>query len=164
MKHWFVIYTKSRSEKKVHSRLQEAGVESYCPLNKVLRQWSDRKKLVEEPLFRSYVFVHIAKNEQRKVLDIPGVVCFVHWLGKPAIVREKEIEIIRKFLDEYENLEAVPLPGAIVPGTRLRVTSGVFMDREAVALKVHRKKVEVMITSIGFKLVATLDTKRLIKI
>lgn len=164
MKHWYAIYTRSRSEKKVYNRLLDEGLESYCPVNTVERRWSDRVKKVEEPLFRSYVFVHITKDEFSKVLDVPGVVCFVYWLGKPALVRDKEIENIRKFLGEYDNVEAVPMEGAILPGSRLRVTSGLFMDREAVALKVHRKTVEVLITSIGFKLVATLDSKRLIKI
>jgi transcription antitermination factor NusG len=164
MKHWYAIYTTGRWEKKVYNRLQEAGVESYCPLNMVLRKWSDRVKKVEEPLFKSYVFVRISKDEFRKVLDIPGVVRFVYWLGKPAIIRDKEIEHIRKFLGEYDDVQVVPIDPEIVKGSHLLITSGLMIDKEAVALKVHKKTVEVLITSIGFKLVATIDKKRLVKV
>lgn len=164
MKHWYAIYTTGRWEKKVHIRLQEAGIESYCPLNMVLRKWSDRVKRVEEPLFKSYVFVRVSKDEHRKVLDTPGVVRFVYWLGKPAIIRDKEIENIRKFLGEYDDVEVVPINDEIVKGSHVLVSSGLLMDKEAIALKVHKKTVEVLITSIGFKLVATIEKKRLIKV
>jgi transcription antitermination factor NusG len=164
MKHWYVLYTRGRWEKKVYSQLADAGVESYCPLNIVERRWSDRVKKVEEPIFKSYVFVKLSKEEHRKVLETPGVVKFVYWLGKPAIVREKEIEQIRKFLDEYDEVAVVPVDGSIVPGARLLITSGIFMDKEAIALKVFKKTVEVLIISIGCKLVATLESKRLMKV
>ena len=164
MKHWYAIYTTGRWEKKVHNRLLEAGVESYCPLNMVMRKWSDRVKRVEEPLFKSYVFVRISKDEHHKVLDTPGVVRFVYWLGKPAVIRDKEIENIRKFLGEYDDVQVVPISNQIVPGSQLLITSGILMDKEAVALKVHKKTVEVLISSIGFKLVATIEKKRLIKV
>ncbi len=164
MKHWYAIYTKGRWEKKVHGRLEEAGIESYCPLNTVVRKWSDREKKVEEPLFKSYVFVRISKDQFTKVLEVAGVVRVVYWLGKPAIIRDREIEHIRKFLGEYEEVEVVPIDPEIKPGTRLRVTSGLMMDKDGVALKVYKNKVEVLLTSIGFKLRAVIEKKRLQKV
>src|SRR5215470_16647273 len=89
---WYAIYTRPRWEKKVNSLLVEKGVESYCPLNKVRRKWSDRLKIVEEPLFKSYVFVKIDDREKTVVRMTDGVINFVYWNKKPAIVKEKEIQ------------------------------------------------------------------------
>src|SRR6185369_1134152 len=98
---WFAVYTKPRWEKKVSVFFTERGIESYCPLNKVHKQWSDRVKLVEEPLFKSYVFVHIPKNGQAAVRLVNGVLNFVYWLGKPAVIKQVEIDRIKRFLNEY---------------------------------------------------------------
>jgi transcription antitermination factor NusG len=99
---WYAIYTRPRWEKKVNTLLAEKGIESYCPLNKVRRKWSDRIKTIEEPLFKSYVFVRIRDDERSNVRMTSGVVNFVYWDGKPALIRDKEIQNIRRFLDEYE--------------------------------------------------------------
>ena len=77
VKRWHVIYTKSKWEKKVEGLLLNANIESWCPVQKKERQWSDRKKIIEEPLFRSYVFVKIDKEEHSKVLGTIGVVNFL---------------------------------------------------------------------------------------
>ena len=82
---WFAIYTRPRWEKKVNHLLLQKGIESYCPLNKVRRKWSDRIKTIEEPLFKSYVFVRIADEERTPVRMTNGVVNFVYWNGKPAL-------------------------------------------------------------------------------
>jgi transcription antitermination factor NusG len=76
-RHWYVIYTRPRWEKKVYGLLLEKGVESYCPLNKVQKKWSDRLKWVEEPLFKSYVFVKVNGEEMPKVRLVDGVVNYV---------------------------------------------------------------------------------------
>ena len=98
---WYAVYTKPRWEKKVAILLQQKGIESYCPLNKVRRRWSDRMKTLEEPLFKSYVFVQITEGDRTAVRMTDGVINFVYWNGKPAIIKEKEIATIRKFLDEF---------------------------------------------------------------
>jgi transcription antitermination factor NusG len=152
---WYTVYTKPRWEKKVYGLLTERGIESYCPLNRVRKKWSDRMKWVEEPLFKSYVFVRMTDEEQTRVRMINGVVNFVYWLGKPAIVRDKEIETIRKFLDEYDEVRAVPLE--IQTDARVRIQRGAFMDKEAKVVKVLNNKVQVIIESIGYSLVAVID-------
>ncbi len=88
---WYVIYTRPRWEKKVHSLLHTKGIESYCPLNKVRRKWSDRVKLVEEPLFKSYVFVKTNEEGRTAVRMTDGVVNFLYWNGKPGLVKEKRL-------------------------------------------------------------------------
>ena len=100
---WYAVYTKPRWEKKVASLLDEKNITHYCPLNKTLRQWSDRKKTVLEPLFKGYVFVQVAETKKWELLTINGIVNYVHWLGKPAIIKDEEIETIRKFLNEFES-------------------------------------------------------------
>ncbi|MCB0698142.1 MAG: UpxY family transcription antiterminator, partial [Chitinophagaceae bacterium] len=104
---WYVLYTKSRNEKKVAKRLEEKGIEVYCPLREEVRQWSDRKKKVAEPVFRSYLFVTLADytKESVEVLYTPGTVRFLWWNNKPGIVRKHEIEAIKSFLNDYKDAE-----------------------------------------------------------
>ena len=103
MAKWFAIYTKPRWEKKVNQLLLGKGVECYCPLNKVKRKWSDRIKTIEEPLFKCYVFVKVTEADRTKVRLTNGVVNFVYWNGKPAVVREKEIQTIKLFLEDRKS-------------------------------------------------------------
>ena len=157
MKKWFALYTKPRWEKKVNALLNNKGIESYCPLNKVRKKWSDRTKLVEEPLFKSYVFVHIGESEKTVVRMTSGVINYVYWNGKPAVVQEKEIETIKKFLNEYENVQAIP--ASIVPQQKVRIQTGILMNSEGVIQKVLHNRVEILIESLGYMLVATVDKR-----
>jgi transcription antitermination factor NusG len=156
---WYAVYTKPRWEKKVNELLLKAGVEAYCPLNKVRKKWSDRIKWVEEPLFKSYVFVKIAEEEQTAVRMVNGIVNFVYWLGRPAIIQDKEIEIIRKFLNEYTEVRAEPLDLRI--DAKIKINRGVLMDKEAKVVEVMNKKVRVVIESIGYALFAVIDKSNL---
>ena len=159
MSKWFAIYTKPRWEKKVHQLLTDKGIESYCPLNKVKRKWSDRIKTVEEPLFKSYVFVKVTDDDRTKVRLTNGVVNFVYWNGKPAIIREKEIQTIKRFLDEHESVQVRPMEFAV--NQQVLITSGTFMDKRAVVVDVRRKEVKVAIESLGQELVAYIDKTKL---
>jgi transcriptional antiterminator RfaH len=97
---WFVLYTKPKNEKKVASALSLLGMQVYCPLITVVKQWSDRKKTIQQPLLSSYIFVKLEEKDRSKVFDIPGVVRYLFWLGKPAIVRDFEINHIKELLQE----------------------------------------------------------------
>lgn len=157
---WLAIYTQPRWEKKVDRLLKDIGIESYCPLNTVYRQWSDRIKKVEEPLFKSYVFVHVTEEERTKVRMTNGVINFVYWLGKPAVIKASEIETIRRFMDEYDDVAIMPAE-EIQTGSRLIITGGILINQEATALWVGKKIVEVLIESIGCRLVAKIDREKL---
>ncbi len=124
------------------------------------RQWSDRVKKVEEPLFKSYVFVQVSEKERAEVRNTPGVLNFVYWLGKPAVIKDYEIDQIRRFLNEYHDVEVQPIE-EIRPGTRLIITSGILLSHEATAISVGKKVVEVQIESLGCKLVAKIDRDKL---
>jgi transcription antitermination factor NusG len=143
----------------VNQLFAEKGLESYCPLNKVRRKWSDRVKVIEEPIFKSYVFVKACNDDRMAVRMTPGAINFVYWLGKPAVIKEREITAIKRFLDEYENVEAHPLPLKV--NQRVRITNGSLMDQEGKVLNVHHKTVKVAIDSLGYILVAHIERSKL---
>ncbi|MCH8567067.1 MAG: UpxY family transcription antiterminator [Balneolales bacterium] len=93
---WYALKTKPRAEKKLHERLTDAQIEHYLPLVKVLKEWSDRKKWIEEPMFRGYLFVFTKSSEFAKVLSVDGAVHFVRFNQGFAVIREDQIEFIRK--------------------------------------------------------------------
>jgi transcription antitermination factor NusG len=142
--------------------LTAKGIDSYCPLNKVRRKWSDRIKLVEEPLFKSYLFVKTDDEGRLPVRMTDGVVNFVYWNGKPAIVKEKEIQTIKKFLNEHEQVALVKMN--FKPNDKVVITSGPLMDKEGKVLEVKNKVAKVIIESLGYILVADIDKSKLISI
>lgn len=101
-KKWYAVYTRSRGEKKLAVEFQYAGIDYYLPLITRIRQWSDRKKQVEEPLFKGYIFVHIHEANFYKVLNTPGVVNFVKFEGKPTVIPPKQITAIKHYLEDPE--------------------------------------------------------------
>jgi transcription antitermination factor NusG len=152
---WLAVYTKPRWEKKVAERIASKGLEVYCPLNKVRKKWSDRYKVVEEPLFKSYVFVKILEQDQICVRLTDGVVNFVYSQGKPAPIKEQEIALIRRFLNEYKEVQSNPV--GLKKGSKVRVKSGVLMDREGIILDVQNKKAYVLLESLGYELTASFE-------
>jgi transcription antitermination factor NusG len=153
------IYTRPKWEKKVNQLLTEKGFESYCPLNKVKRKWSDRIKVVEEPLFKSYVFVKAAEADRTEVRMTSGAINFVYWNGKPAVIKEKEISAIRRFMNEHEYVEARPMDMNV--NQRVRIIKGTFMDHEGKVLELRHKTAKIAIDSLGYILVAYIDRTKL---
>jgi transcription antitermination factor NusG len=148
-KKWYAVYTKPRWEKKIDTRLIKKGIESWCPLQKVERQWSDRKKIVEDPLFKSYVFVRIDVTERSNVLMTDGVLNFVYYLGKPAVIRDEEVNNIKMYLSEKDARVSLISDEGFVQGEKIRINFGVFMDREGTVLRGSKKKVYVQLQSLG---------------
>ena len=163
-KRWLVLYSKPRWEKKVDAALIRKGIESWCPLNKVQKQWSDRKKIIEEPLFKSYVFVKISETERSEVLITPGVLNFVYYVGKPAIIRDDEIKNIKEFLLEKDATVDIIPNSAFKDKTKVRVRHGVFQDAEGTVLRGNKKKVYVQIESLGQVMVVEFKSDYLISI
>ena len=161
-KSWYAVYTKPRWEKKVAALLERKAIESYCPLNKVERQWSDRRKMVMEPLFQSYVFVHVSDGEHLMVRETSGVLNFVYWLQKPAVIRGEEIEMIKRFLNEYPHVEVER--SAVNLHDRVRVIGGPLMMREGNVLEVKNKTVKVLLPTMGYTLVAEVEKTNIEKV
>ncbi len=150
---WHVIYTKSKWEKKVDSLLMQRGFESWCPVQKKERQWSDRKKIIEEPLFRSYVFVKAAKEDSNQILSVNGVVNFLYFEKKPAIIRDKEIETIKKYLGEsYQSIQVIDMTN-IPAQTRVSINNGLFMGQKGEVIKAGKRNVFVRLDSINMMMI-----------
>lgn len=153
---WYAVYTKARWEKKVADLLARKQLESYCPLNLVEKQWSDRRKVVQEPLFTSYVFVRIPESKQHLVRETEGIINFVYWLGKPAVIQDHEIDLIRRFLREYKCAELEKFP--IRQNDLVEVTAGPLMNYRGRIIEVGKNKVKALLSSLGYAMVATLPT------
>ena len=153
---WFVIYTKSRSEKLVAQKLREKGIDVYCPLITTSRRWSDRVKTVQEPLFRSYCFVNLAEPERNRVFEVPGVVRYLYWLQKPAVVRDQEIEAIRRMLNEVrpDQIQLRPFQ----PGDRLTIQSGNFADLSGRMLDSQGRVTRIMLDTLQMVIQLDLTT------
>ena len=158
--HWYAVYTKPRWEKKVATLLSEKGYENYCPLNKVTKQWSDRRKVVLEPVFKSYVFVKIEDVKKWELRKVSGILNFVYWLGKPAVIKDEEIITIRKFLNEFSDVEVTESVGLKV-NTKVRIKHGVMMNYQGMLIELSGNKAKVRIESMGISLQAQFDKKNL---
>lgn len=151
---WYAVYTKPRWEKKVAAGLVFKGIEAYCPLNRVVKQWSDRKKTVELPLFTSYVFVCAEEGQKEAIRRTAGVINFVYWNGKPALLREEEIAAVREFVEKYQNIVLEPL--GLMVGAQVAIPEGIFKGQTGEVVKVERKRVEVILHQLRMKLTVAL--------
>lgn len=153
---WYALYTKSRTEKKVAERLEKIGVEYYLPLKKTLKQWSDRKKYVYVPIINSYIFVKVKRDQLYDLVGIEGVTRYISFSGRPVVVRQQELDILKLFLESDTNIEF--LEGEAQKGKLVKFTSGVFKDYEGKILKVNRKnQLIVEIESLGKSLVVNIE-------
>ena len=157
---WYIIYTKPNNEKKIVCYLIDKGFDVYCPMYQEIRQWSDRKKNISVPLFKSYIFLFLNnyKNESSIVLNIPGVIRFIWWAGKPGIVRDEEILEIKKFLNEHDTNQITIqyLPSA---GDTVLIKEGALMGRNGTFLNQKGRNAILEIKTIGCKLIAMVNMK-----
>ena len=150
---WFVIYTKPQFEIKVEQTLQNIGIRAYCPVYKQIKQYSDRKKKVLKPLLRSYVLVNINDKDRDKVFSVPGVVRYLFWLGKPAIVREEEIELMKNNLSGiYENITVSDLK----KGDAYNIKEGPLKGQVGKVVDLFKNKIKLELPSLG--MLVTLKT------
>ena len=133
---WFACYTRGRHEKLVTQRLQQHSLDCYCPLIPLQRQWHDRRKIVEWPLFPSYVFVRCPPAGLSRVVSTPGVVGVVSSNGAAVSIDGGEIDNVRRFVAALGRGEgrAEPVAG-FEKGTRVRILSGPFMGIEGVIVE-----------------------------
>lgn len=153
-KSWYAIYTKSRCEKKVLSDLAAIGVEAYLPLRVVERQWSDRKKKVEMPIINSYVFVKLPPDNLECVYNIAGFVAYVRNGRNAAVISEREITVMRKAVDsEFE----ISIEHSLIEkGQKIKIISGALQGTEGIVSDINKRKINIVIASLGFTLVVDL--------
>lgn len=153
MSEWYALYTKPRSEKKVAERMDKKGWEIYCPLKTEIKQWSDRKKKVEVPYFPSYIFLNLDSYEKRyrEVLLDPALLNFVFWQGKPATIRDEEMELIKDFLTKYGD-QQISVTGHKI-GDEITLDEGPFTGLNGVVTRVEKNKVRLLIPALECQLV-----------
>lgn len=147
---WFVLYTKPRNEKLVSEKLQERGIEVYCPLIKEKRQWSDRVKTVEIPLFASYCFVNLKESERARVFGVSGIIRYLFWQKRAAIVRDAEIEAIRVMLNEADH-DLIQV-STFKSGDTLTIVSGQFANTSGQVVRQQGKTALIVLDSLQIML------------
>lgn len=143
--HWYAVYTKPRSEKKLHEALEKLGIESYLPLLRTRKKWSDRYKWVEEPAFASYLFVRIDYETQAlAVLKLPQTLQFVNLAGVPVEMNDNDIELLRLALDNYAESLTIRDTSVLTAGETVRIKEGPFAGKEALIERIQGKALVVV--------------------
>lgn len=152
---WYAIYTKPRNEKKVLKLLSEKGINVYVPLQKRLKQWSDRRKWVEEPLLNSYVFVNIPRSQYYDVLNTQGVVRYITFEGKAVPIPGKQIEVLRRLVATEAEIEVSS--EKFQPGDKVEVRTGSLFGLTGELVEFRGKRlVLVRIEQIGQSLLVNI--------
>ena len=143
---WNVIYTKSRSEKKVEERLKNIGIEAYCPMRTEVKFWSDRKKSILVPVLPSMVLVKIEKNNRNQVFDIPGVVRYMFWLKKHAVVRDSEVDSLKLLLESNNIIEQNVASYNV--GDEIKISY--LKDQLGIIKKISKNQIWVVLKQLGY--------------
>lgn len=147
---WYALYVNSRAEKKVMEGLLKKNIEAYVPLVKNIKQWSDRKKMVEEPLFTGYVFVKINALKNQEVLQTKGVVNFVRHLGQMASIRDIEIDRLKQIVNLGYHIETNFNTQEYKLGDRVKIHSGPLKGIEGFVLENNQERfIELVLEGIG---------------
>jgi transcription antitermination factor NusG len=152
-KNWYVIYTKPQSEKKVAALLTRKKIENFIPLACSELQTSRRNKVVQKPLFKSYVFVHITEQQAVLLRQMDGVINLLYWLGKPAVIHEAEINAIREFTFDYQNIELEKLSVNSNDGMGKSIFRSSY-EIEGNMLAVKNKTIKINLPSLGYAMIA----------
>jgi transcription antitermination factor NusG len=135
---WYAVYCRPRHEKRVLANLMEENIEAYLPLQTTIKQWSDRKKKVSEPLFSCYVFVRIASSDYYRVLNQNGVVRYVTFEGKAISIPEEQIHIIKCMLEQ--EVQTTEIADRIPAGSKIEIVAGPLSGIKAELVEYAGKK------------------------
>ena len=144
---WYVLHTKPRSEKKVEEKLLSLGINAYCPTRNEIRYWSDRKKRIQVPVLPSMVLVNINDNEINKVFKCSSVVRYMFWLGRRAIVKQSEIDILKKYLNGDYNFINSKFKDIKV-GDNYKLPS--FNNENGIVNRISNNSIWIYLNSLGF--------------
>ena len=153
---WYAIYTKTNGEKNIYKHLSNENIESYLPLSKKLRQWSDRKRWIEVPFFRNYLFVKVSHKEFFHVLKIPGVVNYISFGGQPQKIPAYQIAGIKKLIDQQER-EVIVSREYIEKGQNAEILSGPLKGMRGEVVKIYGNyRIVIRIEALGCSIYANL--------
>lgn len=152
VKNWYPVYTHPRAEKKAFQALVDKGIDAYLPLHRQLKQWSDRKKWVEEPFIKSYLFVNIAEHEQADILMTKGISRFLYFTGKPASMPYRQIAELRLLMASPYELEITEED--LQPGEKILIKAGPLkgMSGEVISRR-SQKQLILRLESIGCSII-----------
>jgi transcriptional antiterminator RfaH len=139
---WYPVYTHARAEKKAYEALLKKGIETYLPLNRQLKQWSDRKKWVEEPLIKSYLFVNILDQEQMEVLMTKGVARFIYFSGKITPMPTSQIDNLKLLMASPYDLEVTE--ENLQPGEKIIIKAGPLKGLQGEVVS-HRSQKQLLL-------------------
>lgn len=146
-KQWYVLRTKPRGEKKLAARLEKVGIACYCPTRTETRQWSDRKKKVDVPVLPSMILVYLTVEKRSMVFDHPGALRYLFWLGKPAVVRQEEVDALKESLNADGVVTEVE---ALKPGQTLDMTKMGFKQVKGTVKYVSDNACWVVLEGLGY--------------
>jgi transcriptional antiterminator RfaH len=145
---WYAIYTRQHHEKKVYAQLHQKKIEAYLPLQTTIRQWSDRKKKISEPLFNCYLFVNVTSKTYYSVLNVPGVVRYICFEGKAAVIPDKQIKLIQNLLGQ--DLEVLEISESFKAGIKVKIKAGPLIDTTGLLVEyIGKKRVIIRIDEIN---------------
>ena len=146
---WYVLHTKPRNEKKVEQQLLSIGINAYCPKKTEIKFWSDRRKKIEVPVLPSMVLVKLKENDINRVFESPGVIRFMFWMGKRAVVRQSEIDILKKYLKgSYNSISSSS--SSINVGDDFKLPS--FNNEKGIVRRISNNNIWIYLKSIGFSI------------
>jgi transcription antitermination factor NusG len=149
---WYPVYTNPRAEKKAHQALVNKGIESYLPLHRQFKQWSDRKKWVEEPFIKSYLFVHIKEHDQTEILMTKGISRFIYFSGKIASMPDRQIQELKLLMASPYELEITEED--LQPGERIIIKAGPLkgLTGEIISYR-SQKQLALRLENLGYSII-----------
>lgn len=154
-KNWYVVYTKTKCEKKVSNLLTKKKIENFCPLNCKQIQQFRKSKSIYEPLFNSYVFVYINEIEINLLRQIENVLNVVYWKGRPAIIQQEEIDEIKEFVSDHRNIRLEKSTVSLTDEASIINRPNYSIDGNIVMIK--NKFIRVNLPSLGFTMIAEIE-------
>jgi transcription antitermination factor NusG len=160
-KNWYAVYTKPSCEKKVASLFTKRKIENYCPLNSRQIKSFRRSKILQEPLFKSYVFVYITMAEIALLKQTDGVISMLYWMGEPAVIKEDEIGAIKEFINDHRNIELERTQVNVHEVAR--VVDGPSYSMEGNVVAVKNKTLKVSLPSLGCIMIAKMEDESIFR-
>ncbi|MDQ3843116.1 MAG: UpxY family transcription antiterminator [Bacteroidota bacterium] len=155
-KKWYAVYVKNNSEKKVSAILTKRKIQNYCPLNSQVYYVGEKKKITFEPLFKNIVFVEATNEDLFKIQQMDGVLSILYWLNQPAVIRQDEINTIKHFVDNYDNIKLDKC--MIMPHGKIKVNGGSAPTVENELVAVKGDKTIALLASLGYVITADMES------
>lgn len=154
-KKWYAVYTKPHCEKKVTTLFTKSKIENFCPLNRKKIKSFRRSKILQEPLFKSYVFVYITPEEVDLVRRKDGVISMLYWMGQPAVIKQDEIDAIREFTSDHKNITLEK--SHVNRDEVVHVVDGPSYSIDGNVFAVKNKALKVSLPSLGYIMIAKME-------